>query len=47
VRSSTAVGIAVVWVEFDWGVDIYAARQIVSEKMAVIAGDLPLGSGHL
>ena len=41
VRSSTAVGIAVVWVEFDWGMDMYAARQIVSEKVALIAGDLP------
>ena len=41
VRSSTAVGIAVVWVEFDWGMDIYAARQIVSEKVALIAGVSP------
>jgi CzcA family heavy metal efflux pump len=41
VRSATAVGIAVVWVEFDWGTDIYRARQTVTERLAGVAGSLP------
>ena len=41
VRSATAVGIAVVWVEFEWGQDIYRARQTVSERVTAVAADLP------
>src|SRR5438552_8085912 len=43
VRSATAVGVAVIWVEFDWGQDIQRARQIVTEKLSAVSGSLPAG----
>lgn len=43
VRSNTATGFSVVTVEFDWGVNIYTARQIISEKLAGISSELPTG----
>jgi CzcA family heavy metal efflux pump len=43
VRSATAVGVAVVWVEFDWGEEVARARQTVTEKLSLVAGALPPG----
>jgi len=41
VRSATAVGIAVVWVEFDWGTYIFLGREVVAEKLSLVSGCLP------
>lgn len=41
VRSSSATGFSIVWVEFDWNTDPYLARQTVSERLSGIEGKLP------
>ncbi len=43
VRSNSSYGFSFVWIEFDWGTDIFKARQIVSEKMVSLSNTLPQG----
>jgi len=46
VRSASSQGFSFVWVEFDWGSDIFKSRQIVSEKLISIASQMPIGVGQ-
>ena len=43
VRSSSAIGLSLVFVEFDWGMDVFLARQMVSERLQIVAPNLPEG----
>lgn len=46
VRSATAVGVTIVWVDFEWGIETYRARQTVAERADLAASSLPPGAGR-
>lgn len=46
VRSATYAGVSIVWIDFKWGMDIYKARQIVSEKLSAVTNQLPENTGE-
>lgn len=46
VRSASSQGFSFVWIEFEWGTDVFKARQIVSEKLISISSQMPMGIGQ-
>ena len=46
VRSVSSQGFSFVWVDFDWGTEVYRARQIISEKLIAVSGQMPGGTGN-
>ena len=46
VRSTSSQGFSFVWVEFDWGTDVFRARQVVSEKLVALEGQIPEKAGQ-
>ena len=41
VRSSSAIGLSIIWIDLDWGADLYRARQLVAERLATVREDIP------